>query len=229
MRRSDDVFFFTLIDFLLQVFFFGLLLFVAGQALQRSKESRYEKEKRQVDELTKAAGVSNITELTDALTKMAPLKELRGTSDFIQRNGGIANVEAAVSAASAAGGASKVAALAEQVGAMGERLAKLEGWGKISCVPNVLVGGKLQPKSVATVVVTDTAIRFEAPTPEFNAMLGSLGLEFSQVREMPLAEFRSTFAPLVSKHPECRYFLRADTQTKFLDPMRAVWAAFRTQ
>jgi hypothetical protein len=37
MRRTDDVFFFTLIDFLLQIFFFGLLLFVVGQSLQKDK------------------------------------------------------------------------------------------------------------------------------------------------------------------------------------------------
>src|SRR5687768_4691818 len=98
MRRSDDVFFFTLIDFLLQVFFFGLLLFVVGQALQKNRESDYQREQRAIQELKKTTGVSNITELTDALSKMAPLKELRGTSDFMQRHGGIENVEAMVKA-----------------------------------------------------------------------------------------------------------------------------------
>jgi len=229
MRRSDDVFFFTLIDFLLQVFFFGLLLFVVGQTLQKNKEREQQAERQQVVRLTAAAGVSNITELTDELTKMAPLKELRGTSDFMQRNGGFKTVEAAVNAASAAGGSDKVATLAVEAKAMSERLAKLEGWGKVSCIPNETVNGKLQPKSVATVVVSDRGIRLEDPTPEMHGMLQSLGLAFEGVRELPLADFRRTFAPLVVKRPDCRYFLRVVTQTQFLEPMRAVWSAFRTQ
>jgi membrane-associated protease RseP (regulator of RpoE activity) len=229
MRRSDDVFFFTLIDFLLQVFFFGLLLFVVGQSLQKEKESVYHTEQQEVERLKKTAGVTNITELTDALTKMAPLKELRGTSDFMQRNGGIKNVEAAVNAASAAGGVDKVASLASDLKATTERLAKVEGWGKVSCIPNVTVNGKIQPKSIATVFVSDKSIRLEEPTPEMHAVLQSLGLEFESVRELGLAEFRKTFSSLIAKHPECRYFLRVITQTQFLDPMRVVWSAFRTQ
>lgn len=229
MRRSDDVFFFTLIDFLLQVFFFGLLLFVVGQSLQNDKERDHEKERQEVERIKEAAGVSNITELTDALTKMAPLKELLGTSDFIQRNGGFKNIEAAVNAASAAGGVDKVSSLAVDMKTMGERLAKLEGWGKVSCIQNEMVNGKLQPKSVATVVVSDRSIRLDDPTPEMHVMLQSLGLGFDSVRELDLADFRKAFAPLVMKHPECRYFLRVVTKTQFLDPMRAVWSAFRTQ
>ena len=122
-----------------------------------------------------------------------------------------------------------MASLASDLKATSERLAKLEGWGKVSCIPNVTVNGKLQPKSVATVFVSDKSIRLEDPTPELHAMLQSLGLEFGSVRELSLADFRKTFSPLITKHPECRYFLRVVTQTQFLDPMRAVWSAFRTQ
>lgn len=229
MKRSDDVFFFTLIDFLLQVFFFGLLLFVVGQTLQQDEKTGREKEEQARDRLFKATGVSSITELTDWLTKMAPLDKLRGTSDFMVRNGGQKGVEAAVAAASAAGGIEKVSQLQGQVVAMSERIAKLEGWGKVSCVPNITVNGKVQPKSIATVTVTDDMVTMENPAPEMETLLRSLGLEFSAVQQLSLASFRSTFAPVVVKQPECRYFLNVVTRTRYLDPMRAVWSAFRTQ
>ena len=229
MRRSDDVFFFTLIDFLLQVFFFGLLLFVVGQHLKYEEERNRETEVKQRDLLLKAAGVSSITELTDRLTKMAPLDRLRGTSDFIARSGGQRAVEAAVAAASAAGGVEKIARLQGQVDAMLDRIAKLEGWGKVSCIPNITVNGVIRPKSIATVVITDERVTLQSPTPEMLALLSSHGLAFDAVKALSLASFRSTFAAVVTKQPECRYFLDVLTQTRYLEPMRTVWSAFRTQ
>lgn len=236
MRRSDDVFFFTLIDFLLQVFFFGLLLFVVGQAMQQDKEKMRAADDAARDKLVNATGVSNITELTDLLTRMAPLDQLRGTTDFIARNGGTKGVEGAMAAIGAAGGVDNVvkmhkdiAALKGDISAMSTRINQLEGWGKASCIPNIVVNGKSQPKSIARVVVQDSTITLEDPTPEMQKLLSSLGLEFSAVQRLSLSEFRSTFAPVVAKQPECRYFLSVVTKTQYLDPMRAVWSAFRTQ
>jgi hypothetical protein len=230
MTRSDDVFFFTLIDFLLQVFFFGLLLFAVGQALQQQERDSRAGEAKAQEKLLKAAGVSNITELTDLLTRMAPLAELKGNADFISRNGGREQVEAAVQAASAAGGVDKVSHLQKNMAAMQDRITTLEGgWGKVSCVPNIVIRGRLQPKSVATVVVMDDVVRLEDPTPEFEALLKRHALNFEQVRSLDLPSFRSTFAPVVAQQPECRYFLNSVTRTRYLEPMRAVWSAFRTQ
>lgn len=229
MRRSDDVFFFTLIDFLLQVFFFGLLLFVVGQSLKTEEDATRTREEKQLDQIFKATGVSNITELTDTLQKMAPLDKLRGTSDFIARQGGQKAVEEAVETVNKAGGVEKVSGLQDQVTAMTDRISKLEGWGKVSCIPNITVNGKVQPKSVATAIVTDDGVTLENPMPEMTTLLRSLGLEFNSVRQLSLASFKSTFAPIVAKQPECRYFLSVVTQTRYLEPMRAVWSVFRTQ
>jgi hypothetical protein len=229
MRRSDDVFFFTLIDFLLQVFFFGLLMFVVGQMLEHRKDVDRAKEevaKRKVLELTR---VSNLTELTDFLSKLVPLDHLRGTKEFIDRNGGPQQVKAAIDAVRAAGGVEKVKDLQQQVDGLTHQVAQLEGWGKVSCIPNVRVGDKYQPKTVARVVVYDDRIVLEDPSPEMKSVLASLGLEFSAVQQLSPSGFRATFAPLVAKHPECRYFLSRVVHTKYLDPMNAVWSAFRTQ
>ena len=229
MRRSDDVFFFTLIDFLLQVFFFGLLLFVVGQHLKKDEDRNRETEVKEQDRLLKAAGVSSITELSDWLTKMAPLETLQGTNDFIARNGGEKAVQAAVAAASAAGGVERVAKLQNQVDAMTDRIAKLEGWGKVSCLPNITVNGVVRPKSIATVVVADEVVTLQNPTPELHQLLSSHGMRFESVQALSPAAFKTTFAGVVTKQPECRYFLDVVTKTRFLSPMRDVWSAFRTQ
>lgn len=230
MKRGDDVFFFTLIDFLLQVFFFGLLLFVAWQFQQQSTQGARERDEAARKRLLDAAGVSSIAELTDLLTKMVPLDQLRGTSDFMARNGGMDKAKAAIEAVNAAGGAEKVAQYERQMKVLNARISELEGgWGKASCLPNITVNGRTQPKSVARVVVEDNLIALEEPTSEFLALLASHSLEFDKVQRLAPSAFRATFAPLVTKQPECRYFLSVTTKTQYLDPMRAVWSAFRTQ
>ncbi|MEY4756967.1 MAG: hypothetical protein RJA34_1865 [Pseudomonadota bacterium] len=229
MRKGDEVFLFTLVDFLIQVFFFALLLFVVYLAMQKQVDEKRGVAETEQQKLLKSVGVSNLTELSDLLTKMAPLEELRGTSDFIARSGGAGKLRAVAEAASAAGGVDKISAMNEQVKALTDKVAKLEGWGKASCVPNIVVNGKAQPKSVAHVVVYDDHVEMDSPTPEMTEVLQGLGREFKDVSRLTLSEFRATFAPLVTKKPECRYFLSATTKTQFLEPMRIVWSAFRTQ
>ena len=228
MRRSDDIFFFTLIDFLLQIFFFGLLLFVAGNALENQDKNSQQARDKLIESLISSTGVSNITELSDLLTKLAPVDKLRGTADFIERNGGEKKVEEALKAIQAAGGADRIGALKTENAALVERMAKLEGWGKASCLPNVLVNGKLLPKTIGTVIVTDNFITLQDPTPEMLALLRTHGLDFNSVRQLSLSAFRTTFAPVVVKQPECRYFLAVRRETRYFEPMGAVWAAFRT-
>ena len=229
MRKGDEVFLFTLVDFLLQVFFFALLLFVVNLAMQKQEDEKRGLAETEQERLLKSVGVSNLTELSDLLTKMAPLDQPRGTSDFIARNGGVAKLQTVAKAASAAGGVDKIFSMSEQVKALSEKIAKLEGWGKASCVPNIVVNGKAQPKSVAHVVVYDDHVEMDNLTPEMTEVLRGLGREHKGVSRLSLQDFRTIFAPLVTKKPECRYFLSATTKTRFLDPMRVAWSAFRTQ
>lgn len=228
MRQSDDVFFFTLIDFLLQVFFFGLLIFVAGKALESEKDQSREARDKQVEAMVKATGVSSIAELSDLLTKLVPLDKLRGTADFIARHGGEKKIEEALKVVQAAGGVERLGELRSENAALAERVAKLEGWGKVSCLPNVMVNGKLQPKTIGTVVVSDDTITLQDPTPDMLALLRTHGLEFDSVRRLSLPAFRETFAIVASKQPECRYFLTVRRETRYYEPMQAVWTAFRT-
>ncbi len=78
--RRDDVFFFVLIDFLVQAIFFGLFIFVVYQADIKKKQA-------QSRDAVDAAGVSDLTELTDELSRLAPLK-LKELNELIKKAGG---------------------------------------------------------------------------------------------------------------------------------------------
>jgi hypothetical protein len=228
MRRSDDIFFFTLIDFLLQISFFGIFLFVVWETFLNEKQNGLESQNKQIEKALKAAGVSNITELNDLLTRLAPVDKLRGTADFIARLGGPEKVQIALKAIEDVGGLEKILVLKSENEALSQRLEKLEGWGKVSCLPNVLIGGKSRPKTIATAIVSDDAITLEDPSPEMLELLNSLGLGFDAVKRLRLSDFRATFSPIVTKRPECRYFLAVRRETRFYEPMEVVWSAFRT-
>jgi hypothetical protein len=229
MRRSDEVFFFTLIDFLLQVFFFGLFVFVVSQALKSEVDTARAAQERDSKRLLEATGISNIAELTDLLSKMVPLDKLRGIADFIARNGGEEGLQNMVKAATLAGGAQQLTQLAEENSNLVERVARLEGWAKPSCLPNVIVEGRLQPKVIATAIVADDSISIENPTAEFEQLLNRHGLDFASVQTLSLERFRSTFSPIVVSQPSCRYFLTLRQNTRYYEPIRVLWSVFRTQ
>lgn len=230
MKRGDDVFFFTLIDFLLQVFFFGLLLYVVSQAFAPKPLEPDEAKARQ--ELLEKAKVSNLTELTDLLSKMVPMDNLRGTAEFISRNGGWEKVKAAHDVAQAAGGVDKVKGMQAAIAAKELELEGLKGemraWGTPSCVYET-VGGKTRPKSVAKVRVSDDRIELTDPNDEMQKILGQLGVEFTAVRSLSHDAFRQAFKPLVAQKPHCRYFLEVLARPNLLSSMNVVWSAFRTQ
>lgn len=219
MKKTDDVFFFTLIDFLVQVFFFGLLLFVLAQAKQAEQNKKAKQESTQVQAIKHATGVSNLTELTDYLTKLAPIRELRGISDFIRSAGGIEQAKKSVEVVANAGGATNVV----------ERLEKLkrleEGSGKPPCNFTV-VGNRKIPVPVATVVATDTTIRFKSKTAEFEEILKLLGRPFESIAELSHKDFRESFSSLDRKKPDCRFWLQFEEETNLVFARDAVRSTF---
>lgn len=230
MKRGDDVFFFTLIDFLLQVFFFGLLLFVVSQGIAPKALSPQEEKARK--ELLSKAKVSNLAELTDLLTKMAPLESLRGTADFIANNGGIDKVKEAIDTTTSAGGLERVRGMLGVIKSQQVELDGLKGemkaWGTPSCIYET-VNGRVRPKAVAKVRVTDDTIELSNPTQEMHAILVQLGLEFNSVKTLSHRSFQLSFKQLAIQNPQCRFFLEVLERPKLLSSMNVVWSAFRTQ
>jgi hypothetical protein len=219
MKTSNDIISFTLIDLLLQVCFIVLLLYVAAHTAS-DKESLSPQEKApQLRKLLENAGVSNLTELTDELSALGPIKELKGTADFISRMGGEEKLTAVMNAIEQAGGINQ---LSTQL----ERLKKIdEGFGKPPCLFNA-VAEKRIPRPLATVIATDTRITFTSETPALADVLKLLGQQYGTIREMPVSEFKKIFDPLLQRKPECRYTLRFIENTGLVHARDAAGSVF---
>jgi hypothetical protein len=219
VKQSDDVFFFTLIDFLVQVFFFGLLLFVVSQTASAKKEIQHAQESQQLESVMKKAGVSNITELQDYLTKLAPLENLRGTADFINRLGGPKKVEEAMAVVAASGGLEEIKVKVKKYN---------EAYGLPPCLKDE-VNGRTIPRTLAVLRVEDSAIEIIQMSPDLNRLLTEAGLSTLGLQRMSLDDFRSKFSPLKAHSPSCAHFVEVKVATQFINPMRAVWANFRVK
>lgn len=204
--RRDDVFFFVLIDFLVQIIFFGLFIFVIYQAQIRNDEK---KSKEAVD----AAGVSDLTELTDELSRLAPVK-LKELNDLIKQAGGAEKVETLLRRANEEGGAqASVARL--------DKLRRLEGADKPAC----LVDEKTrQPLPLLTVLARGRTLTVIDRAPQLAQVLPELSGAGPQTYS-PEA-FQQVFRPLLSRKPDCRYFIKFQERTELVAPRRAAGQIF---
>lgn len=214
MQRSDNVFMLTLVDFLVQVIFFGVFVFVIYQNMESTRRQKMAEAEKDLDAVYDAAGVSNIIELNDELGKLAPVG-LKGFNTIWGKQGGGGQVAEVKSIIEKAGGP---AGLKSKLG----RLAKLEqGLGKPPCLSQIREG-KREVIPIATVVATASTITFSANTPELQRLLDRLGLNYDQVRSMGLAQFRRTFHRVIELQPDCRYSLVFREMSRLVDPRDAV-------
>lgn len=221
MRRTDNVFLLTLVDFLVQVIFFGLFVFVVYQASQSARQKQLKADEQSFDSVFETAGVSNITELLDELSKLAPVR-LKGFNTIFGKQGGGGEAEAVKRMVEESGGAAGLEARLE-------RLAKLEeGMGKPPCLFETR-DGKRQAVALATVIGSATTISFVSSTPQLEKLLAELGLSYGSVRSLGLSQFRRTFRKVIDVHPQCRYTLVFRETTRLVDPRDAAGAYFYLQ
>ena len=200
LRRSNDVFLLTLVDFLVQVIFFAVFIFVVYQTLIKDPNAK-DYDSAQVTKAIQLAGVSDLNELTDELTKLAPVN-LKGFNAKLG-DGGAAKLDRKL-----------------------ERLAKLErGQGKPACIYET-VDGERKPKMLATAIGSASSITFVENTPQLQTLLSSLGLTFENVRSLSLPAFRRAFAGAIHKQPECRYTIVLRETTNLVNARDAAQQIF---
>lgn len=194
MRRNDEVFLLTLIDFLLQICFFGLLVGVALNGMASAQRAEVKRASAAANRLRDAMGISDLTTLTDVLTKLAPASELEKMAVLKKtlREQGI------------------------QIEDLPKRLDALkkfeEGFGKSPCLYDT-VNGKKVSRPVATAVATDVMIEFQSSTAELEQILRILETDYQSVSRLTLVEFARQFSRLPEKRPECFYSLRLIERT----------------
>lgn len=204
MKKTDDVFFFVLIDFLLQVFFFGLLLYSFSNTLKADED-------KQMIRILDGAGISNLTELNDLLTTMQAVKSA------LAKNGDIQKVVETCNFVSDNGGLNKLKTIVAKA---------KEGTGKPPCIYTLGSDNIKNPKFLATVIATDTTIAFESPTPDLLSVLQQLDLTYDSVKSLSLPDFKRKFSAITSVCPDCRYTLRFKMNTNLNAPREAAESAF---
>jgi hypothetical protein len=216
MKRNDDVFFFTLVDFLLQVFFFGLLLYVVSKVAVNSEVKRVEEAKEKIQKVEKWTGFSSITELTDYLSNLAPPDDFRGWADFMSKHTDVKAVEGAVVYVEEKGGLEDIK----------DKVKKFEeAFGLPPCFVE-LADGRKNPKSVATLLVEDAKISLVQTTREFDDLLSKNGIRFEVGQGLSLQEFSKTFTRFKQAGRSCNVHVVINLRTDLNRPYFAALSGF---
>ena len=182
----------TLIDFLFQIIFFGIFIYAIYMTQLNESKSNENRNDEQIKRLQNFFGIGDLTELTDKLTRLAPVEEIQHALEakaYIDEKGGKPRIDDAIR--------------------------KLdEGVGKPHCIPTL--NNKKVAIDLAEVVATDDRIVFQKETQELSKLLGILHLKFSDIRDLSLPEFNSTFRQVLAKEPSCRYTLRFKENTNYV-------------
>lgn len=219
MKKDDSVFFFTLVDFLLTAIFFGLVLFAVSASRTAKESGEQLRAKAAIDSLVRASGTSDLTELTDKLTRLGPLRDAGELAAFVKAAGGLPELQRNDSLLARAGGRDSVAAALA-------RLERIEGGlGKPPCLYAMRANRKVVIP-LATVTASDSAVRFTSRTERLDSVLHMLGRSFESVQELSLVGFHRAFAPLVVKQPACRYSLTFIEHTRYVDARDAARSVF---
>jgi hypothetical protein len=210
MRQSEHVLYITLVDFLLQLLFLGLVISVIYAIAQRDDAAKLDPKQARdaiesMTEIKKLTGVSDITVLTDELTRLGPLQSAARHAELGRE------VEDVVAEAGGLEAAKRV--LTDQISKRGQ--------GKPSCLEN---GAKL-----ATFHAYPDRIELGQPlTKEMVSLLSRMGLTNSRVSQLSLREFRAIFEQVKRIEPDCRYNVEVVEHSFDTRPRDTVRTAFIT-
>ena len=203
MRQSEHVLYITLIDFLIQLIFLGLVLSVIYYASQPSKDEQ-DKAAEAIAKIKQLTGISDLTEITDELTRLGPLKTAAQNSklgeDFNKLAGKVGGKEAAF----------KILTTEANKGSAP---------GKPYCI-----GGL----KVATFDAYEDRLELRAPvSSEMSDLLKQLNLSSESVKRIPIKEFSKTFAQLRVIETTCVYNVVLVEHSFDTRPRDAVNSTFR--
>ena len=188
MKQSEHVLYITLIDFLLQLLFLGLVVGVVYAFAQDEADKfdpiKGKEAQEQIEKIRKATGISDITKLTDEFTRLGPLQP-------VIRNASIG--KAMTPDVDSVGGVDKALEILQ-------KYVKVMGSGKPSCLPNSEI--------LADFKAYKDHIEISRTTDQLKKLLVKLKLEESEVASLSLSSFNSTFKPVAAAYPDCIYIVK---------------------
>lgn len=183
MRQSEHVLYITLVDFLLQLLFLGMVISVIYSSTQPDPEET-QSNKSFIEQVKKSTGISDLTILTDLLTRLGPLNQAsakveigRDLEDAVKKVGGKDEALKLLNAAATKKGQGLPPCLAK-----GEKLVTFHAY--------------------------SDRIEIQTPiTPEMSSLLKYLETSIESVSRLSLAEFARVFAPVYARNQkeQCIY------------------------
>ena len=184
MRRTQDVYFFTLIDLLLQLLFVAVIFWTL-QEQKSVKNVLRPDEQEQVKTALSKSGFSTITELTDWLTRMAPVAR-----------------DEAVRAVAEAGGLDSLRDMKRMLDSI------RAGTGLSPCIFKV-VDGRRVGIAQGRIIATDDSLRVVSMDEQLLNVLGKTSDDV--LRGYSLKEFKQQFASLAPGN--CRRTVEVQERT----------------
>ena len=209
MRNKDTVFWLTLVDFLIQIIFFGLFAAVIFLAANQKPEAPVsvtpepERTENSAKVYAQAAGYSSVAELTDDLTRMVPADKFTAFAEAVAGVGGAAEVETWI----------KKKKKSDGDGGLGWR----------SCEPG---SDGRSYQSIAKIRAYDDRIEFEQETPALRKALDEIGVSFESVRVLRISDFKRKLQPLAPQRRKCVYYLDVERHYQFAYVVDAIEGIF---
>lgn len=203
MRQSEHVLYITLIDFLIQLIFIGLVFSMVYSVSQPTKEEQG-RATEVIAKIKQLTGISDLTEITDELTRLGPLKSAAQNSKLGEEFNKIAD---------------KVGGKDAALKILNTEAVKGSAPGKPYCL-----GGL----KVATFDAYEDRLELRSPiSSEMSELLKQLNLSAELVQKIPIKEFPKIFAQLRVIETTCVYNVVLVEHSFDTRPRDAVNSTFR--
>lgn len=203
MRQGEQVLYITLIDFLLQLLFVGVVVSVIYTLSQPGSDEKVDLVEFK-DNVKKLTGISDLTEITDELTRLGPLREvekkLATSKGFNELSTKLGGAEAALKILSIEAG-------------------KGTAPGKPWC---------LNGRSIAVFDAYLDRIELRAPlSPEMSDLIKNLKINLENYQSVPISEFYKIFGPIKNFEKDCVFNVTFIEHSYNTRPRDAAYSVFK--
>ena len=210
-KRTDNIFFLVLVDFFLQVIVLGLVIYAATNKRTTPNHSAdMARRIAQLDSLKRRTGISDLTTLTDILTRLVPAESARGSAS-------LAMMDTLSVTVAAHGG----------IGGTLEDIKRLETYevGAHPCVSKT-VGGRVRAVAVAEGILSDTSLRLTQIDDTLERAFRAAGIDVRPGRDVPIGIWPHEFGRLRRVEPNCSFLIEVVERTALRLPSERLWTYF---
>ncbi|MDO8283187.1 MAG: hypothetical protein Q7U10_11305 [Thermodesulfovibrionia bacterium] len=203
MKQSEQALYITLIDFLIQIIFIGLVVGVV-YAVSQTEDDKSKNNANKLEVIAKDSGM-NVEELLDYMSKLGPIKTLgpaESAPGLFKLGKELENLVAKV------GGVDEAKNILKKSG----------GQGYESCLPD--------KKAIVTFHAYENYITVDGKTKEFDTLLSQLGVSANKIDKMTFSEFKENFNRVIKDNPNCRYNVNIIEHSDFKKPRDVIRTCF---